>query len=214
MPIADPDVIWPKLEKLGVEEVRKKLAMGLFAPYKLLIIQEWLRRKEEEVSVIAKSTHSKNKIDTPTENLIWKEIEDEYDTSKRAFSSKINFVKDEFKRKIIYRDIAHAYYLAQNGFSKPAVILAGSIIEELLRLFLIHKKVKPSDKTFDEYIKACEDNGLLKSAIHKLSHSVRQFRNLVHLALEKSERATISKATAKGAVASIFTIANDFKYSM
>jgi len=83
------------------------------------------------------------------------------------------------------------------------------MIEEILRLYLIHKKITPSKNNFDGYIKACESNGLLKSAIHRLTDSVRHFRNFVHLEKEESSRTTISKATAKGAVSSIFTIAND-----
>ena len=65
-------------------------------------------------------------------------------------------------------------------------------------------------KTFDSYIKACADNGLIKISISRLSDSVRHFRNLVHLSREDDKSHTISKATASGAVSSIFTIANDF----
>jgi DNA modification methylase len=64
--------------------------------------------------------------------------------------------------------------------------------------------------SLDSYIKACEDNGLLKDAISKLADSARQFRNIVHLKMESSAKYTISKATAKAAMASVFTIANDF----
>ena len=140
----------------------------------------------------------------------WKKIEHEYDISKRKFGRKINFIKDKFKRDIIFRDIEHAYVLASLGFSKPALILAGGVIEELLRQYLAYNEKIPKKKTFEEYIKCCEDNGLLKSAISKLSDSGRQFRNLVHIARERSKKHTISKATAKGIVSSIFTIANDF----
>ena len=70
--------------------------------------------------------------------------------------------------------------------------------------------MKPDKDTFDEYIKACQNNDILKSAIHNLSNSVRHFRNIVHIEKEGSSKYTISKATAKGAVSSIFTIANDF----
>jgi hypothetical protein len=80
----------------------------------------------------------------------------------------------------------------------------------LLRLYLDHKGIKPANKTFDSYIKTCEDNGLLKSAIYRLTDSVRHFRNIVHLQKENNSKITISKATAKGAVTSIFTLANDF----
>lgn len=145
----------------------------------------------------------------PEDNDIWAEIEKDYDVSKRAFGKKVNFVTDTFKRKIIFRDIEQAYKLAVSGFSKPAVILAGSIIEELLRIYLQYKKVTPSGNTFDSYLKACEKHGLLKEAIHRLTDSVRHFRNVVHLEKESSTRHTISKATAKGAVSSIFTIVND-----
>lgn len=140
----------------------------------------------------------------------WADIHNDFDISKRTFGKKMNFVTDKYKRKIIFRDTEHAYILAKNGFSKPATILAGSIIEELLRLYLESKNVKPAKDTFEEYIKACEQKRLLKSGISRLSDSVRHFRNLVHLSGEKTKRYTISKATAKGAVASIFTIANDF----
>jgi len=140
----------------------------------------------------------------------WKEIEAEYHISKRTFGKKINFVKDEFRRKIIFRDIEQAYFLASNGFYKPAVILAGGVIEELLRLYLVSKSIKLSDNTLNSYIQICIDKGILKTAVYKLADTFREFRNLVHLAREESPRHTISRPTAKSAVASIFTIANDF----
>jgi hypothetical protein len=147
---------------------------------------------------------------TPRIDKAWIEIENEYDVSKRLFGKRISFVKDEFKRKVIFRDTEQAFLLAHQGFNKPSVVLAGGVIEELLRLYLDYKGVVPTKNTLDSYIKACEDNGLLKTAIHRLADSVRQFRNIVHLERESSSRHSISKATAKGAVSSIFTIANDF----
>ena len=56
-----------------------------------------------------------------------------------------------------------------------------SIVEDLLRLHPVHKNVKPSRNKLETYIKACEDNGLLKTAIHNLADSVRQFGNIIHL---------------------------------
>lgn len=49
MPIPDPDKIWPKLDELGIDEVRKRLSMGVYAKYKVPIIEEWLRRREKEL---------------------------------------------------------------------------------------------------------------------------------------------------------------------
>lgn len=48
MAIADPSKLWPKLEKDGVVEVRKKLAMGVYAKYKVPVIREWLVNKKNE----------------------------------------------------------------------------------------------------------------------------------------------------------------------
>lgn len=143
-------------------------------------------------------------------NAAWKAIKSTYDIDKKSFGKRIRFVSDAFKREIVFRDVAQAFLLAEVGFSKPAIILAGSVLEELLRLFLEFKNVAPVSNTFDCYIKTCVSKGLLKSPVHQLTDSVRQFRNLVHLAAEDSSRHTISKATAKGAVSSIFTIVNDF----
>jgi len=140
---------------------------------------------------------------------VWSEIQAEYDMSKKQLGKRISFVKDEFKRKVIFRDIEQAFWLAQNGFNKPSVILAGGVVEELLRLFLEHKNLKPEINSLDSYIKCCEKHGFIKDAIHNLADSVRQFRNIVHLEKEKSAKRSISKATAKGAVSSIFTIANE-----
>jgi hypothetical protein len=141
----------------------------------------------------------------------WEKLKTDFGTNKKTFGKKIGFVSDSFKREVIFRDIGQAHLLAEAGFSKPAVILAGSVLEELLRLFLEFKGVKPIKETYDGYIKTCVDKKLLKSPVHQPTDSVRQFRNLVHLKEETSSRHTISKATAKGAVSSIFTIANDFE---
>ncbi|GAG62844.1 unnamed protein product, partial [marine sediment metagenome] len=126
------------------------------------------------------------------------------------FGRKIYFVKGKFEREIIFRDTLNAYMLAEKGFSKSAVILAGSIIEELLRLYLECRNINPSKNNFNEYIKLCESKGILKKGISKLSDSVRHFRNIVHLKNEISPKYTISKAAAKNAVSSIFIISNDF----
>lgn len=158
-----------------------------------------------------KDEGSKIMITAKTSEENWEAIRSEYDISKKDFGKKINFVSDSFKRKIVFRDVEQAFVLASQGFSKPALILAGGVIEELLRQYLEHKNIKPKNKRFVDYITACEDNSLLKRGVYRLSDSIRDFRNLVHLENEKTKRHTVSKATAKGAVSSIFTIANDFQ---
>jgi hypothetical protein len=110
---------------------------------------------------------------------------------------------------VVFRDVEQAFVLASSDSSEPAVILAGGVIEELLRLHLKHTKINPIKDDFDGYIQTHEQNKLLKARIFRLSDSVMHFRNLVHLSKEQTARHSISKSTAKGAAVSIFTIAND-----
>lgn len=141
----------------------------------------------------------------------WPKIKEEFGISKHEFGRKINFVQGEYKRAVIFRDVEHAYALSKIGFSKPAVILSGSVIEELLRIYLLHKNMKVKDSTFSEYVRVCEKNGFLKDAVRSLTTSVRYFRNLIHLEKESKKKDTISHATAAGAVTAIFTLVNDLE---
>lgn len=217
-----------RIDAMPVEQARLEIASGAFGDIgspNHAFASSWLSTKEaslreareaEMASLLRKSgVKTETRIGTVTSAFsvadTWKIIEQEYGVSKKTFGKKINFVKDQFKRKLIFRDIAQAFALAHYGFDKPSVVLAGSVIEEPLRLYLVHKNITPARNNLDSYIKACEVNDLLKAAIHRLADSVRQFRNIVHLEKETSSRHTISKPTAIGAVASIFTIANDLK---
>jgi hypothetical protein len=217
-----------RLETMPIETARLEIASGAFGDVgspNHAFASAWLSAKEASLRDAREAEMAsilRNKLvkpETPMDTTVcafsladtWNKIEEEYGVSKKTLGKKINFVRDRFKREIIFRDIAQAFALAQAGFSKPSVVLAGSVIEELLRFYLVHKNIDPARNNLDSYIKACEENDLLKAAIHRLADSVRQFRNIVHLEKEISSRYTISKPTAIGAVASIFTIANDFK---
>ena len=52
MPIPDKDKLWAKLEETGESEVRIKLASGGYGKWKVPLIKEWLRRKEERSSKV------------------------------------------------------------------------------------------------------------------------------------------------------------------
>lgn len=166
--------------------------------------------------LIAVVNASITKIDNRKQNMInlnssesWQIINKEFGVTKRAFGKKINFISDIYKRKIIFRDIANAHYFAYNGFYKSSVILAGSVIEEILRLYLIFKGIKPKDNNFYSYIEACRDNRLLIKGLPQLSHSARHFRNIVHLSNENNKNESMEKSNAVNAVSSIFIIFND-----
>jgi hypothetical protein len=217
-----------RLDAMSVEQARREIASGAFGDIgspnhtfaaSLLSARETSLREARGAEIVSllrqQSSNTGTAVadtagDPSVKVATWKEIEKEYGISKKTFGKKINFVKDAFKRQIISRDIEQAYSLAFNGFNKPAVILAGGIIEELLRLYIESKGITLHKNTLDFYIRTCEEKGILKKAIHKLADSFREFRNLVHLQREESPRHSISKSTAKSAVASVFTIINDF----
>jgi hypothetical protein len=180
--------------------------------------EEWDKHKSKQNHEYKKLPHvrpdypleQEASLSATSSAATWKAIESEFGITKKAFGRSINFVSDRFRRNIIFRDVEHSFVLASLGFSKPAVILAGGVIEELLRQYLKHKNIEPIKNDFDGYIQTCEKEGLLKKGISLLSDSARHFRNIVHLSKEETKRHTISKPAAKGAVSSIFTIANDF----
>jgi len=173
----------------------------------------WHCENFEQQVKVGKNESSGKKVSFEAQKIkdCWLEIKVGLGVSKREFGKKINFVKEVFKRDIIFRDVGHAYVLSRTGFNKPAVILAGSVMEELLRLYLAHKKIKPKSKTFAGYIQACEEKGLLKDAISKLTAVTKYFRNYVHLEKESTKKHSVSKAAANIAVASLFTLINDFE---
>lgn len=203
-----PNDFFKKLEDLGEEQVRLRLALGAFAPQrKIDLVNYWLKQKEIKSgnqSTSQSENTNINKLDA------WQNIKIDYGVTKRGLGKNLNFVKDKYIKKIIFRDIEQAYLLANTGYYKPSVILAGSVIEELLRIYLNSNNVIITNGTFNQYIKACQQNNLLQTAIHGLSDSVRNFRNYVHLEKENTPKLTIKKSTAIGAVSAIFTIANDF----
>lgn len=149
----------------------------------------------------------------PSMKELWDQIEKDCGDSKVKFGRSINFVKDKYAREAIFRDIAHAQGCLKSGFYKPAAILAGGVVEELLRRYLIHKGFppKPREATFHLYIDACQEHGLIKRALVRVTGSVQDFRNLVHLKEETSKRHAISRSTAAGMIHAIFTLSHDFQ---
>lgn len=140
----------------------------------------------------------------------WEIIEENYGISKLKFGKKINFIEDRKIRKIIFRDTAQAFLLESQGYFKPAIILSGGIIEELLRNYLHKKELVPKRNTLDEYINTCKENKILGNAIVNMGHYVRLMRNLVHIQRESKDETIIDQALAKGIISTIITITNSF----
>lgn len=182
-----------------------------------LIIDKYIDRfkdGEKEKSIVDDWDLSKvntNQEKLPSVDDIWVVIRKDRRLSKSGFAKKIKFVSEQFRRQIILRDVAHAYYLAYHGFYKPAVILAGSVIEELLRQYLIHNGLLDANsKSFRKYIEICKEEGILKSGTISLNESMRHFRNQVHMSKEKTKKDEMKEEHAINAVLSIFILIDDF----
>ncbi len=162
--------------------------------------------------LIKKSKASKMLNNKLTDNYnAWELIEEKYKTNKRTFGKKINFIRDKETRKIIFRDTEHAVMLLQNGFDKEAVIIAGTVIEEILRQLLLNKGITPKQNKFDEYVKSCEANKLIGQTDIRLSDISRQFRNAIHIENEVKNKLKINKPHAQNVVASLFIIVQGLK---
>lgn len=153
---------------------------------------------------------SKAKSKSYINQEVWQQIAEEFNINQISFGRKINFVKDQSARKIIFRDVEDAYVLYKKGFPKPAIILAGGVIEELLRIFLIGKGHSFKHNKFFEYIEICATNNYLRRGARLLTDSTRDYRNLVHLENEANTKTKPTQSMAAGSVSAIFTIVNDF----
>ena len=140
---------------------------------------------------------------------VWKFIKKDYGISKNIFGKKLNFIKDKPTRSVVFRDVAESYLLFHDGYLKPAIISSGSVIEEILRQFLLAHSIKPEQYTFEKYIDSCYKYGIIKKGTNQLTESLRHFRNITHISREIKDNIKVSKSIAAGAVASIFTIVNN-----
>jgi hypothetical protein len=109
-------------------------------------------------------------------------------TEAREFS----FIKDGGLRKVIERDYTEIQKAYIGGCWKSVIILSGGAIEAVLLDLLLQnqrntqaasKAPKNSDITrwdLSDLIKVSVELNLVSAGVEKLSHSVREYRNLIH----------------------------------
>lgn len=171
----------------------------------------WKKIKKEGLEEFWSDTKNNNETDMYNNLVInnasvWKFIKKDYGISKNTFGKTLNFIKDKQIRSVVFRDVAQSYLLLHDGYLKPAIISSGGVIEEILRQFLLAHGKKPNKDTFEKYIDSCYKYGILKKGTNQLTESLRHFRNIIHISREIQDNIKVSKSTATGAVASIFTI--------
>jgi hypothetical protein len=113
-----------------------------------------------------------------------KGISHEEITKKKIGISKktlFSFIKDIKTRSILTRDYAFAEICREHKMFKPAIILYGSIMEEILRNIL------NSDKYYSDLITEGKVKNIIEPPLARKIEFIRDFRNYVHIHLEKKE---------------------------
>ncbi len=127
-----------------------------------------------------------------------------------------SFVQNQQLRMIIERDFNEIIRCRNLKCYKAAIILCGSSIEALLYDSLVAKKVLPNDKNNDEpdlckLINRATSAGLITKGIKEFSHSLRNFRNLVHPIKELNEKYKIDEPEANASFAVLNMVIRDLK---
>jgi hypothetical protein len=94
----------------------------------------------------------------------------------------LKWVKDESLQRIIRRDYAAAQICEEKGLFKPAIILYAGLLEALLR----YKINKNEQKEFVILIEKALELKLISQTQASHMHTVRDFRNYVHIYKEVS----------------------------
>ncbi len=159
----------------------------------------------------APSKITSNEISRSGNENIWMQINKDFSLTKKEFGKRINFIENVITRKIIFRDVEQAYFLLRAGFYKSSVILAGGVMEEILRQLLTLKEEAAENLNFNDLIKKCSHKGLLSIPGNQLTESARYFRNTVHIHNEVKQNNRITKAIAHSAFSAIFVLVDGLK---
>jgi hypothetical protein len=129
-------------------------------------------------------------------------------TSRKDFP----FVKDPAIRSIVERDFLEIQRAYVSGCWKSVIILAGGVIEAIL-LDQLQQHVSPamksqkapkgkeiSDWGFVHLILVSVDLKLVQPGLDKLSHSIREYRDLVHPAVEVRSSLQVNREEATIAI--------------
>ncbi len=141
----------------------------------------------------------KSAIDEPPDTPI---------TETRDFS----FLHNCELRNIIERDFSEIQRASSSGCWKSVIILCGGSIEAVLADLLMDNPVQAMASTkapnkkditrwgFSDLIAVCVDLKLVTKGVEKLSHPIREYRNLVHPGIELREKLDFHAEEARIAV--------------
>jgi len=149
-----------------------------------------------------------------------------------AVATDLAFIVDKEAQADLARDIEDTRWAVENHRWKPATVVAGACIEALLLWALertpeaqrqaavdsITSKTRwrPPPKSLDEwdlfqYLSVAEELGLIRADTATQAKLAKDFRNLIHPGLVKSEDRRCSEATALGARAGVLKVIEDLR---
>lgn len=126
-------------------------------------------------------------------------------TEKRLFS----FVNDPNLRSIIERDFDEVQRAYISKCWKSVIILSGGTIEAILTDLLLQNSAKATSSStapkqkditrwnLSDLINVSVDLNLISHGVEKLSHPIREYRNLVHAGREIREKLTFDAEEAR-----------------
>jgi hypothetical protein len=118
------------------------------------------------------------------------------------------FIRDEKLRKVLDRDALELQLVFHAKGWKSTIILAGGVIEGILTDLLLHcpeaAKAKCAPRksditrwTLHEMLSVALELNQVQPAVGRLSHSVREYRNLIHPGMEIRENLTFGSEEAE-----------------
>ena len=134
---------------------------------------------------------------------------DEQDETPVTVSKSFHFVADDDLRRILERDYKELQRGIVSGNWKSAIILSGGSIEAILLDLLIRnastassssKAPRESDLNkwdLNSLIEVSVEESLINSGVATLSHSVRDYRNLIHPGVEIRKGLKVEPEEAK-----------------
>jgi hypothetical protein len=138
-------------------------------------------------------------------------------TEKRVFS----FINDSNLRGIIERDFAEVQRAYISECWKSVIILSGGTIEAILTDLLLQNSVQtfsssaaPNQKditrwNLSDLINICVDLDLISHGVEKLSHPIREYKNLVHPGRELREKLMFDAEEARIALEVLNIVCRD-----
>ncbi len=123
-----------------------------------------------------------------------------------------SLVRNREIRQILISDFRDLQGCLEDGLWKPAVVLAGSIIEAVLFDFLVSEGVAAEDiegVTLGGLISRAKAKSVIDEKTEKISSAIKDYRNLIHPGRSLADGVSANQATAEIANALLSLVLDD-----